>query len=190
MGQRRRNQYRAAPPKAPPPASGYLMVFPMLPTGQYSQVMGQIEPICNAIGENDLRNFWEDIKSVDWYNIEPSRTAMQRRSSILCLVMMVVIVAVNVALAMSEIVWAFGVVTFLGCCVYIWGIVIINKAYMKKINERTRQITLKANNYNNDLLKEINLKLVVEVVSDWITLEYILRPLLVPPQAMPGQNFG
>jgi hypothetical protein len=152
--------------------------------------MGQIEPICNAIGENDLGNFWEDIKSVDWYNIQPSRTAMQRRSSILCFVMLLVIVAVNIALAMSDIFWGFAVVTFGGCCVYFWGNVIINKAYMKKINERTRQITLKATNYNNDLLKEINLKLVVENIGDWITLEYIVRPLLVPPQAMPGLDIG
>jgi hypothetical protein len=50
----------------PPPATGYLMVFPILPiTGQYTQTMGNIEPICHAIGQNDLDPFWEDIKSVD-----------------------------------------------------------------------------------------------------------------------------
>jgi hypothetical protein len=73
------------PPKAPPPATGYLMVFPMSPVnGQYTQTNGKIEPICQAIGENVLDPFWEDIKSVDWYNIEPIRTAMQRNSAILC----------------------------------------------------------------------------------------------------------
>jgi hypothetical protein len=162
----------------------------MLPSGQYTQNMGQIQRICQAIGENDLGPFWEDIKSVDWYNIEPIRTAMQRRSTVIGLAMCVIIVGVNVALAMTDIAWAIVIVIFAGCIGYIWGSFIFNKAYMKKINERTRQITLKATNYNNDLLKEKNLRLVVEVIGDWITLEYILTPVLVQGQAIPGLDFG
>jgi hypothetical protein len=190
MSHRRRTSHRADPPKAPPSSNGYKMVFAMLPSGQYSQNMCKIQPICQAIGENDLDPFWEDIKSVDWYNVERIRTAMQRRSSVLCVAMCVMIVAVNVALAMNDIVWAFALVTFPGCLGFILGNVIIHKAYMKKIHERTRQITLKATNYNNDLLKEKNLKLVVEVVGDWITLEYILTPMPVHGQGIPGLDFG
>jgi hypothetical protein len=101
-----------------------------------------------------------------------------------------IIIAGNVALAIVGVEWAFGLVTFAGCCGYIWGSVVINKAYMKKIQERTRQITAKANYYNGDLLREINLRLVVEAIGDWITLEYIIKPVLVQAQAIPGPGFG
>ena len=79
---------------------------------------------------------------------------------------------------------------FSGCCIWAVGSAVINQLYINKITERTRQITLKPNNYNNNMLRQINLRLAIESVGDWITLEYILQPVLMQVQAIPRHNFA
>ena len=179
------------PPKAPPPPTGYLMVFYMSPkTGEYTKTMGAIAPICYAIGENDLDPFWETIKSAPWYDIQPIKTAKKITSGILLGQVLLFMAACVTALEQERIKQVEKFFAYIGCFLLLLCQFWIEGRYSDKIKDRTKYIKLKADDQNRELLHEINLKLVVEKIGDWITLEYVHE--FVQAQALPvlevGQN--
>lgn len=155
----------------PPHPDGNLMVFLMSQkAGGYNQTMGDIAPICLAIGENDLNPFWESIKSAPWHNLGQIK---KRRCRCCVSVWSIAIAATTTVLIGRFNEFLVGGV-MLACLFAVMAILYWEISYYQKnIAKREDYITLKANDQNRKFLEDKNLILDVGFRAEWITLRYI-----------------